>query len=176
MDLFGNPTTDRIIESSAYFSPDRVWRYWLKRVWDPALELLCVIALNPSTADEKVNDPTIAKLIEFAKLWGYGGLMMMNLFGYRATDPDDMHAYAKAGGDAVGAENDETIIAQTKGRTVLCAWGADPMALGRDVHVYKLIADRKLICLGTNKGGSPKHPLYLAYTTPTVVFTMKAAS
>jgi hypothetical protein len=68
------------MRSSANLSPDRVYRYSLMRVWDESLPLLVVIALNPSRADETENDPTIEKEIKYAKRWGCGGLLKLNLF------------------------------------------------------------------------------------------------
>ena len=75
---------------SAEFSPDKVYRYELWRIWDEALPVCMFIGLNPSTADETVDDPTIRRCINFAKEWGYGQLVMTNLFAFRATKPAEM--------------------------------------------------------------------------------------
>lgn len=195
MDLFGNPELrlETPIDSDAFFSPCRVWRYWLRRVWDWTLPILCCVGLNPSKADEKKNDPTISRLIKFAKLWGYGGIVMLNLFGFRATQPDDMWKFQRAGNDPIGADNNNIILEQTvttnaqgivEPRTVLCAWGKFPMALGRDLAIYKALTTRNtpnpLLCLGTSSGGYPKHPLArgksaVSYETKPVKFVMEAA-
>ena len=75
-------------ELSATFSPCRRWRYTLLRRWEPAnLIVVAFIGLNPSTADETLDDPTIRRCIGFAKAWGAGGMYMLNLFGWRSTDP-----------------------------------------------------------------------------------------
>ena len=150
-DLFG------AVKSSAGFSDCRRYRYWLSRWWDERREPLVVIGLNPSTADETADDPTIRRCIGYAKAWGHGGLVMLNLFAFRATDPRDMRAAT----DPVGPANDVTLTTQTEGRRVLCAWGAHGGHLNRARRVAHLLAGRDLVCLGRTKDGYPKHPLYL---------------
>jgi len=80
------------MKSHATFSPCRKYRYSLFRIWDEDKSLVLFIGLNPSTADEKEDDPTIRRCINFAKQWGwgYGGLIMGNLFSFRATQPSDL--------------------------------------------------------------------------------------
>jgi hypothetical protein len=82
MDLFD--------EAGAAFSEDRRHRYELWRIWDRKVRKMVVIGLNPSTADETKNDPTIRRCINFAQRERCGGLVMLNLFGFRATDPKVM--------------------------------------------------------------------------------------
>jgi len=89
------------VVSGATFSTDRVYRYALWRVWDAALPSFVVIGLNPSTADETENDPTIRRCIGFAKREGCGGLVMLNLFAVRATDPRVMMAHP----EPIGPDN-----------------------------------------------------------------------
>ena len=79
----------------AVFSPCRTYRYALSRVWAADKPYALFIGLNPSTADETLDDPTIRRCIDFAKRWGYGGLVMANLFAYRATDPAVMKRAAE---------------------------------------------------------------------------------
>ena len=93
----------------AVFSPCRTYRYALSRVWAADKPYALFIGLNPSTADETLDDPTIRRCIDFAKRWGYGGLVMANLFAYRATNPSEM----KAATDPVGVANDEWLIGCT---------------------------------------------------------------
>lgn len=118
-----------------------------------------IIGLNPSTADETEDDPTIGRCISFAKAWGYGGLCMTNLFAYRATNPSDMFEAE----DPVGSENDEWIekLAREAG-VVVAAWGNDGSFLGRSKQIIQLIPN--LHCLKMNKTGEPAHPLYLKAT------------
>lgn len=157
---------------------DRAYRYTLWRSWqfDPMLsahwegitnedKYLMVIGLNPSTADEEKNDPTIRRCINFAKSWGFGGLAMTNLFGFRATDPRDM----KLARDPIGSENDhwlETVAKDPYCGMVLAAWGVHGSHGGRNISVETLItAHKPLYALKLNDDGSPGHPLYVAATT-----------
>jgi hypothetical protein len=114
------------------------------------------VGLNPSTADETLDDPTIRRCIGFAKDWGYSGLCMTNLFAFRATDPAKMLAAQ----DPVGPDNDKVLqeLAQNAG-VVVAAWGTHGAHLKRDAHVRSLLT--RLHCLRLTKAGFPGHPLYL---------------
>ena len=90
------------MKTDAKFSACRKYRYALWRTWDESKPNVMIIGLNPSTADENENDPTITRCINFAKSWGYGGVCVTNLFAYCATVPSDM----KASNDPIGSEND----------------------------------------------------------------------
>lgn len=150
-------------ESGAIFSPSRTHRYQLWRRWDDR-PMLNVIGLNPSTADETANDPTIRRCIGFAKLWGYGGLMMTNIFAFRATDPQDM----KRSLNPIGTANNPNIVsAALKSSRTLVAWGTHGAFMGRGVAVLQLLAGARIspICLGVTTKGHPKHPLYMASDT-----------
>lgn len=140
---------------TAVFSPCRTWRYSLTRVWDPKRDTVAFIGLNPSTADETVNDPTVRRCIGFARSWGYGQMIMLNLFGFRATDPRVM----KRAADPVGPGNDAALRDLTDGIETIAVWGAHGNWLKRDYHVLDLVGPVK--CLGTTKEGFPRHPLYL---------------
>ena len=144
------------------FSEDRVYRYYLKRTWgrnlDPTEDegMAVFIGLNPSTADESKDDPTIRRCIGFAKEWGYSSLCMLNLFAYRATNPKNMLAHPFP----IGALNDEVIEATIKqSDLVVAAWGNLGAHLNRDVDIKHMT--RNLYHLGLTKSGQPKHPLYL---------------
>jgi hypothetical protein len=144
--------------TGATFSDCRAYRYALLRQWDASLPLLVVIGLNPSTADETVDDPTIRRCVDYATRWGMGGLRMLNLFAYRATEPRDM----KRAFDPVGRQNDTFLRALTFDvPRVLCAWGAHGSYMDRDRAVLSLLRDRPLYALKVTKGGHPGHPLYL---------------
>lgn len=147
-------------QSSCHFSPCRTWRYWLKRTWERELDPLVVIGLNPSTADERFDDPTVRRCVNRARRMGHGGLVMLNAFAYRSTDPAGLTA---PGVEPVGAENDRSLVEQTTGRRVICAWGVHGTLMCRDRAVLALIAPvaREVLCLGVTKDGQPKHPLYL---------------
>jgi len=146
-----------VTRSEARFSPCRTWRYTLHRIWDDGLGLLMVIGLNPSTADEVKNDPTVTRCINYARAWGFGGLIMMNAFAYRTTFPRVL----KNGPDPVGPDNDFWLRRMAdQSQLILAAWGNHGLWLDRQARVLSLI-DREVHCLGVTKTGAPRHPLYL---------------
>lgn len=144
------------MKSDASLSTCRKYRFALWRIWDETKPYAMFIGLNPSTADEKENDPTITRCIDFAQSWGYGGLCMANLFAFRSTNPAGMIATS----NPVGAENNEwlTKLAKDAG-VVVAAWGNDGSHLSRSLEVIQLLPN--LHCLKMNKSGEPAHPLYL---------------
>lgn len=162
-----------LTKNGASFSPDRVFRYKLWRTLRSPEESgsfekpLVVIGLNPSTADETEDDPTIRRLRGFAARDGFDKLIMLNLFAFRSTDP----AAIKRAPDPVGPWNDDVILSSCMDRTVLCAWGTHGAFKGRGDKVARLLNGKaKLVTLGVTKEGFPKHPLYLANDTPMVEF------
>ncbi len=150
--------------SGASFSADRVYRYSLWRQWNDVLPVFVVIGLNPSTADETLDDPTIRRCLGFAKREGCGALVMLNLFALRATDPKTMLGHP----EPIGQHNDSTIreYAQREGHVIVAAWGAHGSHLGRGETVRARVPG--LRCFGLTKGGEPKHPLYLSSNAPLV--------
>lgn len=150
----------------ALLSECGTYRYRLWRLWDDLLPVMVWVMLNPSTADAATDDPTLRKCIGFAKARQHGGVILVNLFAYRATDPGMLPKVS----DPVGPENDEHIRWAVRApllATVVAAWGADRFARNRGRHVRTLIRGlgRDLQCLGTSKDGHPRHPLYLPYST-----------
>ena len=144
--------------SGAVFSPCRRWRYLLWRRWDEDRPAANFLMLNPSTADEVKLDPSCTRARRYAERWGYGALIVTNLFGWRATDPDQM----KAVRDPVGRGNDRAIVAAAReAAIVVCAWGNHGAHLARSMHVRKLLVGTKLHVLRMNASGEPAHPLYL---------------
>ena len=144
------------------FSPCRTYRYTLWRTWDmfnPTF--LQVIGLNPSIADEILDDNTVRRCINYAQRWGYGALCMTNIFAYRATDPMKLRTES----DPVGPENDLWLlqIAQ-EASLILAAWGVHGAYLCRGEAVQALLQRQQLVCLGETKEGFPRHPLYMAKT------------
>jgi hypothetical protein len=154
------------------FSPCRTYRYVLWREWDMTNpSYLNVIGLNPSTADESVDDPTIRKCVGFAKRFGFGALCMTNLFAYRATDPDVM----KVAEDPEGPMNNDHIIQSFKGAGLaIAAWGVHGAFRRRDIEVLELFYWTKLNlhCLRRNRDGSPGHPLYIPYTAKPLLYSL----
>ena len=141
------------------FSPCRTYRYVLWREWIGGDGYAMFVGLNPSTADETLDDPTIRRCIGFAKAWGYAGVCMTNLFAYRATKPEDM----KAAADPVGSENDAHLLALGgEAGVIVAAGGANGTHKGRDAEVCRLLPT--LHHLALTKDGHPGHPLYLPKT------------
>jgi hypothetical protein len=138
----------------------------LSRRWDRMLPVLVFVMLNPSTADASVDDPTIRKCVGFAKRNGYGGILVVNLFAYRATEPRDLWRAAQEI-DIVGPKNDEWILEATYGRPTVLAWGAQARGWKRPDEVTAMlqVMDRSLFVLGRTIDGIPRHPLMLPYTS-----------
>lgn len=149
-------------DSGAEMSECGLYRYMLWRTWAPAiLPPLGVIMLNPSTANAMINDPTISRVIKRAQASNYGGIIVGNLYGFRATEPKDM----KAATDSVGPHNDSYLLMIGKlCPTVLCAWGANAER-GRAIVVKEMLkalpTPPRLVHLGLTKDGHPRHPLYI---------------
>lgn len=155
--------------SSATISDDGRYRYDLVRRWDDR-PLLVFVMLNPSTADASVDDRTIGRCRGFAQDLGHGGILVVNAYAYRATDPRDLWAAQAAGVDVVGPRNDLHLVAafddaRIDGSTVIAAWGAharpDRVAQIRDLAA---LARVPLTALRVTKTGAPGHPLYLPAT------------
>jgi hypothetical protein len=143
------------MERSATLSACRTYRYALWRRWGRG-DYAMFIGLNPSTADETNDDPTIRRCIGFTRSWGYEALCMVNLFAYRATDPADMRMAA----EPIGPDNDQTIVSLArKAGVVVAAWGTHGTYMGRDRAVRLMVPE--LHYLRLTKGGHPGHPLYL---------------
>ncbi len=181
---------------TANLSPDDggIFRYRLTRIWNHTnARRVVFVMLNPSTADADVDDPTIRKCMGFARVWGqqkwiqqiggFGGISVVNLFAFRATDPK---ALLSAGIDPIGPDNDdyirrEVFAAGAAGSIVVCAWGAaraaglkdNPAAYcprSRADSVSEIIRrhgdlSRTFMIGPPTKNGHPRHPLYLPYST-----------
>jgi|TARA_B110000467_G_scaffold29878_1_gene26886 hypothetical protein len=156
-----------LLKSDAVFSPDRLYRYGLWRIWDDTLPTVLFIGLNPSTADEFKNDPTIRRCIGYAKDWGYGGYIMGNIFGFRATDPNTM----KAVKEPIGAENNKWLLRlHDEADLTIGAWGNHGGFMNRGKEVVTLIPNLK--CLKITNQGYPSHPLYLKKILKPIPFSI----
>lgn len=145
--------------SSARLSLCGQYRYELVRRWNKG-PLACWVMLNPSTADASLDDPTIRKCIKFTRTWGLAGLVVVNLFAYRATDPKAL----KAVDDPVGPENDDAIHDAAVGsRALIVAWGKHGSLRGRSEAVADILRaiPQTPLALVENLDGSPQHPLYI---------------
>jgi hypothetical protein len=144
--------------AGAEFSRCRRWRYLLWRRWRPG-PLANFLMLNPSTADEVKLDPNCTRARDYALRWGFGGLLVTNIFAWRATDPEEM----KAARDPVGRGNDRAILrAAREAAIVVCAWGNHGSHLERAVQVRRILTGIPLHALHMNGSGEPAHPLYLS--------------
>lgn len=154
------------MECTATFSDDDAHRYSLAWIWDRALPPLVVCMLNPSTATHEKLDPTISGLIKRARAWGYGGVVVVNLFALRATDPRVMKMHP----EPIGPDNDEAIrlaalTAKERGVPIVAAWGAHGRHRDREAHVRRILGDCavEVAAFQINADGTPKHPLYVGH-------------
>ena len=154
---------------SARISDCGNYRYLLTRPTEvecPDRGTALFIMLNPSTADAEQDDATIRRCRRFARDWGCAGLTVANLYAYRATKPEELHAVD----DPVGPDNDRQLSALAREyQEAVCAWGANanPDRVQQVVDIFRGVGGR-LWCLGTTKSGAPRHPLYIRADQPLV--------
>jgi hypothetical protein len=149
--------------STAIISRCGLYRYSLTRTWDTG-QTLAWVMLNPSTADADQDDATIRRCIAFSQSWGYGRLVVVNLFALRATDPKEL----KSAADPIGPGNDVHLMSTLHfADAILCAWGVGGELHGRGERIKERLRAAKLsaCCLGLTRGGQPKHPLYVRAAT-----------
>lgn len=155
-------------ERGAFFSPDRVHRYVLWRRWKKQGALCLFVGLNPSTADEEIDDPTIRRCSNFAAGFGAAGLIVANLFSFRATKPVDLFRAR----EPVGPQTDAWLLAAVgAARQTIACWGVHGSFRERSKHVAPLLGTP--FCFGTTKSGEPRHPLYLHKTTEVIPLPIK---
>lgn len=154
------------VRASAYISECGTYRYTLSRIWDENRPIVLWVMLNPSTASAVEDDRTLRKIQEFSRTWGYGGLIVANLFALRSKDPKDLRRHP----DPVGPENDlmlESLARDNWIDKVTVGWGVHGSLNDRDQVVAEIFRKqaRRLWCLAATKDGHPWHPLYLKPTT-----------
>jgi hypothetical protein len=143
------------MKTLAEFSLCRRYRFALWRRWDFGPQALFVM-LNPSTADETTDDPTIRRCIGFAKAWGFGSLAVGNLFAFRTAKPGGLRTCV----EPIGAGNDDWLVRlQAESAVTVAAWGNHGCFLDRGSAVRSILPD--LHVLGLTKRGEPQHPLYM---------------
>jgi hypothetical protein len=162
--------------SQALFSPCRKYRYSLHRTVQQSYHGVrpCIfVMLNPSTADENVDDPTIRRCTNYARTWKCTDLIVVNLFPFRATDPKELKWQPQASWDVEG-QNDQCIaeaIYTAKYGDIVAAWGANPIATERASRfMNKWGSGYQIMCLGKTQSGAPRHPLYVPAATPLEVY------
>lgn len=150
--------------NGAIFSDCRKYRYVLWRSWDESKGKVMFIGLNPSTANESSNDPTIRRVISFAKEWGFGGVYMLNLFALVSPYPEDLKGCA----DPVG-ENDAYLLEYSKkADRIIYAYGSFLEAVDRAKKVITMLPAG--LALAINKDNTPRHPLYVPKAIKPVIF------
>jgi len=149
-----------VTPAGALFSRCRHWRYLLWRCWDESKPAANFLMLNPSTADEHQLDPSCTRARNYAERWGFGALLVTNIFAWRSTDPGEMRSVK----DPVGRGNDRAIVnAAGQAELVVCAWGNHGEHRGRAARVLENLLQEEisLHVLRVNGAGHPAHPLYL---------------
>lgn len=153
------------LPGSAVFSDCRRYRYLLTRCWDTQRPQVLFVGLNPSTADATRDDPTLRRCVGFARRWGYGGVVLVNLFALRTPSPTVLFAHP----EPIGPENDAWLLrARDSVEFVIFAWGACGDRMGRASCVKDWFENP--YCLGLTKTGEPRHPLYLPADTQPIPF------
>lgn len=170
-----NSTTDPLggwMYRDAMISPCGQYRYSLVRQWDKSKPYLPFVMLNPSTADAAQDDPTIRRCMSFAKREGAGGIVVVNLYALRSTDPKRLREVD----DPVGPLNGRVIYdvattAAEAGMPIVCAWGVnDVTQAAGGALVQAREAGAKVMCLGKTTAGHPRHPLYIKADQPLEVY------
>lgn len=144
------------MEKSAIISECGLYRYELRRIWQPKTGLVCWVMLNPSTADANFDDPTIRRCMSYTARWGYGGIIVVNLFALRATNPKKLYKSENPVGTASSIYIKK---ASREARLTVAAWGIQGSYLGRDRIVMEMLYNPHYLHL--TKNGSPHHPLRL---------------
>lgn len=178
------PGMQKYLDQGAEFDVARRNRFRLWRTWGHNKRIALWIMLNPSTADEDDLDQTLRKVEMFSRTWWFDGFEVCNLFPMRSTDPEALYdvdwnreRLYNAETAALFAMNDQIIWRCAEDAAqVIVGWGTEEIARGRAREIARLLHEREIVtmCLGTNKDGSPKHPLYLPYTTERIAWAAAA--
>ena len=161
---------DRLFAQSAVFDENRIHRYFLRRWTGLGMDTsrnLTFLMLNPSTADEHHDDPTIKKCLYFAKAWGYGYMNVVNLSPYRATDPAALKARGPDPEDVAHTNRIYVSMVAAASTTFVAAYGLHGNLEGRADRMMDMLEREnvKVYCLGVSKEGLPLHPVRLAHKT-----------
>jgi len=171
--------SDLVQESMAVFSDCEKYRFHLERVWLPERPKLCYLMLNPSTADEFKNDPTIERCQRRAAKMGFGGIVIVNLFPYRLTDSTQLKTVDDLYWHKPTADRFITEAVDTCGMTI-CGWGTHPLTHLRAKELLQRLdvlgLMHKVHCLQITKDGSPQHPLYVSYLVDPVPYGQRVAA
>ena len=157
----------------ALFSPDRKYRFLLTRRVGPGERAVNFLMLNPSTADEECNDPTISRCVGFARTWGFAWLLVTNLSPFRAARPRDLLEHGPEPAAVARRNLAETLDAASKSRLVVLAYGNSGEWEGRARSTLAVLQERgvETHALGVTAQGHPRHPLYVRGDTRPVRFS-----
>lgn len=160
----------KYLEADAKISKNGLYRWYLTRTWDRGKSRCLWIMLNPSTADGTKDDPTIRRCVDFSARWGCGGLVVVNLFSYRATDPKFLTCHNSS--TVIGKWTDKMILGWADECELrVAAWGAHGQLYRRSTQVARgLLRGVEVWCLGRTASGEPKHPLYVPANTELVPY------
>jgi hypothetical protein len=164
------------VKKSAYITPDGRYRYCLMRRWgdiDGSPYVLWVM-LNPSTADAEIDDPTITRCIKRTSDLGYDAMAVVNLYGLRATNPDELWRT----NDPIGGDNDLAIsMLAAHAGMIICAWGSNAKPGRAEEIIDELLLSArktdKIHALKLTKNGVPMHPLYIGYDVQPFVWKIR---
>lgn len=151
-------------DAGAVFSPCRSYRYNLWRTWGSGGKMINFICLNPSTADEFINDPTVERLERRARTMGFDGMTVTNIFAWRSTDPRGLVLQTR---DPIGPQNNHYILQTAQSHEmVVCAWGRNGSLMSRSKDVVTMLYEARVELNAfrvSEKTGQPEHPLYISY-------------
>lgn len=154
-----NAVAPAYVWTAADYSSDGRYRYALWRAWRGGRGRVAFVLLNPATATESAEDPTLRRCVGFARRWGYASLVLLNLFGFRSVHPAALRAVA----DPVGPEN-ARYLQNVQADVVVIGWGRQGTYQGQDRVALRAIANP--YALAINRDGTPRHPLYVPYAVP----------
>lgn len=152
-------------ERTAVMSRCKRYRFELRRVWGPGNSLVMFVGLNPSTADQTTDDPTVRRWRGFAKAWGHDGMIVVNAHPLRSTDPRALKTHEYRGDEyAYNLKTIARLVAECD--RVVCCWGANlprehERTLVKELRTAAHFHGLELQHLGLTREGQPKHPLYL---------------
>ncbi len=153
------------MKKAANFSNDRKYRYSLSRIWDEPKGLVLFVCLNPSTADESIDDKTVTKCIKFAKAWNYGGILIGNLFAIRSKDSNILYKAV----NSIGPDNDKWLKKLVvRAKLTIVAWGNKGSHMNRSMQVLQIIHTPYSLII--NKTGEPRHPLFISLGTQPIPY------
>lgn len=163
----------KYLAMDAEMSEDGLYRYWLSRRLSMGERTVLFVGLNPSTADAALDDPTIRRCVGFARAWGFDWLLMGNLYAYRSTDPKPLKDLVTC---PVGPKNEESLRSMaSRADRIVAAWGSNPLNADAQILADWIMSLPRTRCLGQNKNGTPKHPLYLPKDTDLAALSPRGA-